>query len=270
MQSVFTPPRLVAIFFLILGPFTRIASAELIMIEKAADSVFATGAEFSALAGPTSSTFAKDFFTPTVLPDGMALTATYPSPSMPTSTATNTVALEPDFAGSVAFFDSEFSSFLRPVTLGHRASAEGHIEFKVDTAAVFAVDGMFSVDDAGSDFGQVELSVDLLDITGGAAHPTTIFSSYQKSISTTDQVFMIGGLDGDDTNVVVGTPDGLLDPSKHYALRYLVTSVATSTTTAPATASGRLTFSVSAVPEPSSVAALLCSAAVLTLRRRRS
>ncbi len=241
----------------------NVASAGLVLLDKAPDSAFPTGIELNAIAGGTS-VGPLDFTTITtpptlsVLPAMGTLTATHPSIS-PTATATHTYMLEPDFSSGPAFFDHTFSDFLRSSTLDQRATAEAHIEFKVDTPAIYTIDGLLSVEDAGASFGKVEMEVALLDITAGTGSPITVFASSQTSVMTTDQTFFVGGADGDDSNSGFGSPVGLLDPSKRYAWKFLVNTLAISTTTESATAEGKLTLSVTSatsVPEPNSLGAL--------------
>ncbi|MCA9193888.1 MAG: hypothetical protein KDB03_19085 [Planctomycetales bacterium] len=241
------------------------AKADLLMIDKAPDSVFSTGANFDAIAGGLSfGTFDIDSISPTVLPHMSTLSA-----SMSGATATHVVHLEPDFSAGPAFFDSSFTGFARTGIDTQRATAEGHIEFKVDALSTFLLDGFFSVDDVGSSSGVVELEAHLVDITLGATHPSAIFSSYQLSKTTTDQTFMIGGMGGDDTNALLGTPMGILEPGKRYALIYLANSLATSSTTDAATASGAISFKVvSSVPEPGIFQTLLAGCLVLLGWRR--
>ncbi len=258
----------IALCVLLVASSARTTTAELIFIEKAAGSSYATGAEFNAIAGGlTLGSFALDTFTPDMMPAMDTMTAT--GPGATPATATHALMLEPDFAGSPAFFDSTFGDFSRSGASGQRATAEGHIEFKVDTFSSYMIDGFFSVDDVGTSAGTVELEIRLLDITAGAGSPTTIYSSYQKSIMTTDQMFGVDGSAGDELNEGFGAPAGMLDPSKHYAFKFLVNSLATDSTTAPATASGKLTFAVTAVPEPSCMTLLLFGSSVFMLRKRR-
>lgn len=244
--------------------------ADVITIDKAPDSVFATGASFNAIAGGLlPGSFTVDSVDPAMLPFGASLAASHPTGS-PTATAMHDVILEPDYSSGPAFFDSTFTSFARSATVEERATAEGHIEFTVDTFASYAIDGFFEVDDFDGGFGQVELEVHLVDITAGAGAPVSLFSSYQKSVMTNDQGFLVGGLDGDDISAVFGSPTGILDPSKRYAFIFLANTLATDMTTDGASAFGRVSLVVtSAVPEPGLAFPIAIGSLLGIARRRR-
>ncbi|MEM8736660.1 MAG: PEP-CTERM sorting domain-containing protein, partial [Planctomycetota bacterium] len=195
--------------------------------------------------------------------------------------ATHMAAVELDFGGgSTAFFDSSFD-FSRTSTLDHRASAESIFHFSVDVPTEYEIMGSFAVDDAAMTTipGNVELEIELLEFDAFGMAPSTMFYNWQVSKSEIDAAFMVGGMDGDTTNILDGSPIGLLDPSKVYRYRTLVTTNAIDIdgddpmlpTNGAATAMGGHTilFTGASVPEPGSGLVLALSALTFNFRRRR-
>ena len=238
---------------------------------------YPTGASYNALAGPL---FSSDLDDIAVSGSGTG-TATA---SKDGNTATHMNAVELDYSGGPAFFESVYAGgFSRTATLDHRASAESIFHFTVDTPAIYEAMGTFDVIDAiGTTVpGNVELEIELLafDLADPfGSPPDVVLYSYQVSKSTIDQSFTVGGTDGDDTNVFDGSLTGLLETDKLYRYRTLVTTNAIDIdgldplppTDGGATASGVHTLVISSaagVPEPGSCLAL--SVLGLTLLRRR-
>ena len=230
------------------------------------------GGNVSALAGPL---FGSDIKSVDIFgPDGGVVSA-----SLSGNAATHAYGVELDFSGGFAFFESEYSApFTRTADEAHRASAESIFQFSVDVPTIFDIEGFFEVEDASGTTvpGNVELEIELLEFDSfgpGSPPPTPVFYSYQMSKSTLNQVFEVGAADGDADNELVGAPTGLLDPTKLYTYRTLVTINAIDTdgalTDGAASASGAhiIKFS-SAIPEPS-LAGVLVLASLLGLRSVR-
>lgn len=240
---------------------------------------FSTGANINALAGPL---FSSDIDTIDIAGPGSGTASASKSGNL----ATHTYAVELDYSITPAFFDSVYSSpFSRTSTLDHRASAESIFHFTVDVPTVYEAMGFFDVvDDSGTTVpGNVELEIELLEFDSFdpfAPPPETVFYSYQVSKSTIDESFDVGMLEGDDASVLIGGPTGLLDPSKFYRYRTLVTINAIDIdgsgpllpTDGGASAAGAhvIMFSpASVVPEPSALSLLLIGALVVLRRRSR-
>lgn len=238
---------------------------------------FATGANVNALAGPL---FASDLDSVDLGGSGMASA----SAALSGNSATHDSFVELDFsAGGVAFFESSYSApFVRTDVLDHRASAESIFHFAVDVPTAFDVMGFLEVtDEVGTTVaGNVELEVELLEFDAFGLTPEVVFYNYQVSKSTIDQAFVVGGMDGDTTNALTGDAFGILDPSKVYLYRTLVTSNAIDIDGGdplPATDGGAslvgmhsIVFSApSAIPEPGSAALIGLMLTAVALRRQR-
>lgn len=238
---------------------------------------YPTGANINALAGEL---FSSDLDSVDMAGSGMSSA----SASKDGSLASHASSVELDFSGGdFAFFESTYDSpFSRTAILDHRASAESIFHFAVDEEVVFEVMGSFVVtDDAGTTVpGNVELEIELLEFDDFGMPPEVVFYSYQASKLTMDQSFEVGGMEGDTFNSLVGDPTGILDPSKLYRYRTLVTTNAIDidgTDPLPATDGGAsamgghaILFSgFSAVPEPGSAAIIAFVTLPLMVRRRR-
>lgn len=220
---------------------------------------FATGANINALAGPL---FSSDLTSVDISESGSESAFA----ELLGNTATHISSVELDFSGGgTAFFDSAYEApFSRTSTIDHRASAESIFHFTVDVPTSYEVIGAFGVFDADGTTipGNVELEIELLETDESGMSPVTVFYNYQVSKESMDAGFMVGGADGDSINVLDGTPFGILDPSKLYRYRTLVTTNAIDidgTGSLPATDGGAtamgghtiLFSAATAVPEPS-------------------
>ncbi|MEL7496915.1 MAG: hypothetical protein AAFN77_04855 [Planctomycetota bacterium] len=238
---------------------------------------FVTGANINALAGPL---FSSDLGSTDVPGPGSFGAAA----SKDGNSATHSLGIELDYSTGPAFFDSTYSApFFRTPTLDHRASAESIFYFTVDTPAFYLAEGFFAVDDEAATMvpGNVELELELLEFESldmGAPPPTALLYSYQVSKSTIDEMFMVGGMEGDSTSVMVGDVVGLLDPSKFYRYRTLVTTNAIDIdgagilppTDGMATATGAHILLITPVPEPTGTWLLFAMAMpYLCVRRRK-
>ncbi|MEM9586117.1 MAG: hypothetical protein AAGA03_02455 [Planctomycetota bacterium] len=238
-----------------------------------------TGANINALAGPL---FSSDLTTATIDDSGTDSA----SASLAGNSVLHEAVTELDFSTEPAFFSSSFSgAFTRTATLDHRASAESVYHFSVDVPTIYEAMGFFSVtDEVGTTTpGNVELEMELLEFDAFgpmAPPPATLYYTYQKSSSTIDQGFLAGEMDGDETNILEGSATGILDPSKLYRFRTLVTINAVdldgsgplAATDGGASARGAHTLLFApavAVPEPSAFAAIALLSLVPVARRRR-
>jgi hypothetical protein len=238
---------------------------------------FTTGANINALAGPLAF---SDLSSVDIAGSGSDSASAMLSGNF----ATHVSGVELDFSGGgTAFFDSVYDApFARTSTLDHRASAESIFHFAVDVPTSFEIMGAFGVvDDDGTTVpGNVELEIELLEFDAFDMAATPVFYNYQVSKSSLDAGFMVGGTDGDTTNVLVGDPFGILDPSKVYMYRTLVTTNAIDIdgtgslppTDGGATAMGGHTIlfsAVTAVPEPSTACMFGFIVLISPLARRR-
>ncbi len=261
----------------------RCATADIVTLLPGAGG-FPTGANVNALAGPL---FGSDLTDSDIAGSTIGTVMA----ALGGNTATHDFGVELDYSMAPGFFDSVYSDFARtsvidPVLGGHRASAESIFHFTVDVPTAFEVTGFFAVDDAPGTTvaGNVELEVELLEfdspIFSPVPPPTTKLYSYQKSESTIDEGLLVGGADGDAVNVFDGSLTGMLDPTKFYKYRTLVTMVAFDVdgagpmlpTDGSATATGAQTIiftAATAVPEPSAAWLLSLAAAWSVGHRRR-
>lgn len=226
---------------------------------------FPTGANVNTLAGPL---FGSDFDEFDIPGPGMGFVGS----SLLGNTALHAWSLKLDYTPGVAFMDSTWSGFGRTATDTHRATAESIFHFMVATPTAWSISGMLSVTDAtGTTIpGAVELESELATLTSFSLPPSIVFYSYQVSTSTIDQTFMVGGMAGDSTNVLVGSPAGMLIPGTIYRLRTLATINALATTNGAATATGghTIVFSAPPVPEPGGGMTVFLAACLATTGRR--
>jgi len=97
-----------------------------------------------------------------------------------------------------------------------------------------------------------------------------IFRSDQISNSTPDDLLTIGDLGGDESNVLVGSPFGVLDAGRDYIMSYSCYISAQGSGAGRATASGNLRFAVTPVPEPTCVMLVNLGLATLIQQKRRT
>lgn len=230
---------------------------------------FPSGLNVNTLAGPISG---SDFDDLDVPGPGMGSV----SSALLGNTATHGYELDVTYGPGLAFSKSFWGGFSRTSTDTHRATAESILHFMVATPTAYAIAGSFAVTDAvGTTIpGLVELEskFELLDAAMPfSIPPALVYHSYQVSDSTLGESFTIGGMGGDDTNLLFGPSSGLLIPGRIYRLRTLVTINALSTTNGGATAAGEhsITFTAIPVPEPGMGVGLVVLTAVVTSVRQR-
>ena len=143
-------------------------------------------------------------------------------------------------------------------------------DFEVDEDVDYTISGSYSVVSTDGRF--VQLSVWLFDLDV----EENLFESEQVSVSTPNESFTLGMLEGDSSNSSLGSLTGTLHAGQAYGLMLEVQIRSPASSTTPATASGSLSFSIGQQPEVPSLGpagiALLCSALALAGRssvRRR-
>jgi hypothetical protein len=192
------------------------------------------------------------------------------------NTATHSYTVNTGTFPAPVQFKSDYTSFVRTATVDHRATAESIYHFTVSTPTMYSISGNFSVADAiGTTIpGIVELEAELFEFSSSAFIPPPgvppKFYNHQKSVLTLNEAFGIGGMGGDDTNVLAGSPVGMLLPGKGYRYRTLVTINALSSTNGIASALGTQSIDFTAVPEPTSAGILLFAGMTLTQMLRRT
>ncbi len=141
------------------------------------------------------------------------------------------------------------------------AQAAGEITFTVGHNLTYEIDGLYQL--AGE--GNIELYVELID-------NTDLFSPFlnlQNSSATLNQLFVVGGQDGDNSNDLSGSPTGLLAAGHEYTLVWFYdinNGGGGKGSSDPATALGELTLTLT--PEPGTLALLLAGGLGLATRRR--
>ena len=91
------------------------------------------------------------------------------------------------------------------------------VTFTVNADATYELSGHYQVTDEGADeFGFVELSGGLEDVTGPS---NTLFSNYQDSVQSRNEQFTLGEENGDDFNSLGGSLTGNLTNGHTYVWR---------------------------------------------------
>ena len=131
------------------------------------------------------------------------------------------------------------------------AQSYGEIFFRLDTDAVYELTGAYSAND--SEGRHVILDVFLDDQTTG----TNLFGSTQDSYGDTpNESFVLGGVGGDFSNHLAGSPSGPLTAGHEYRLFYgALIGDRPLPAVQPASASGFVRLAI--VPEPSTAGLLL-------------
>ncbi len=232
-----------------------------------------TGANANALAGPLLS---SDLDSVDIIGSGAGFAVAAKDGNL----ATHDFFVDLDYSITPALFDSSYmGTFGRTSTLGNRASAESVFIFTVDSVASFDIGGFIAVTDdpVALTAGNVELEIELLEFDMLPGVPIPKFYSYQTSTTTLNQSFVVGGTSGDTTNVLVGTPFGMLDPSKIYRYRTLVTLVSIDvdgvgplpSSDGAASLAGAHVLKITAVPEPHSSLMVSLAGTIFVLYRSR-
>ena len=157
-------------------------------------------------------------------------------------------------AGGASFlFDFDLS---RTGVIDSQSNASGDIHFQVTEESTADVDGLFSLDGAG----RIRADIKLRDLTISGGSAGFIYSSLQQSLATSDEVFQVGGLAGDDKNSLVGSLPVPLVPGHEYLIDYHFDIITPAYGDAGASAVGNLEVIIAAdsggggvIPEPSSL-----------------
>jgi len=195
----------------------------------------------------------------------------YSTSATATTTGGTTSTAQYDFSviGDSGSLEFEFD-LLRSGNIDSQNIATGDLFFTVTTPSVFELDGLFNL--TGDGYVHVRTVVRDLTVSGGAAG--RVYQSKQLSLNTTDQEFVVGGLDGDYINALVGDLPGNLIPTHRYLLQYTYGIITPTDGDDGASATGAFTFninpgSVVVVPEPSSFAIFLIGVAGLCFLRQQ-
>jgi len=183
-----------------------------------------------------------------------------------------------DFQGSgdSASFLFEFDQTrLGNTGLGSGTAAGGQIDFTVSTVSHYTLDGFFNMQGVG----RTNLGARVQDrpVIGGPVEQ--VYTSFQRSLVTPNESFLIGGLGGDTFSQQTGDLPGLLLPGHEYSFIYGLDLGSQSLTDTGAAGIGELNFIINPgapddsgtnpVPEPSSIALLLTGGLCLIGYRRR-
>jgi len=95
---------------------------------------------------------------------------------------------------------------------GSNSRATGGIMFQVTEPSSFDTGGLFVLD--GNQ--RIYVAVGLRDLTISGGLAGVMYQSLQQSQHTLDQEFVVGGLDGDRTNVLIGNVPTALIPGHQY------------------------------------------------------
>jgi hypothetical protein len=149
----------------------------------------------------------------------------------------------------------------RAGSLDSRSNVQPGIYFSVSLDTPYKLTGLYSVDDPGLDAKFVQLDVTLADVDTASV----LFHNLQESFGAVDEVFALGGTDGNQNNALSGSLTGMLTAGHRYRLSY-GTSIYAANSGAPATANG--TFQMSFVPEPCSAFLVFIAFSLLLLCRQ--
>lgn len=152
------------------------------------------------------------------------------------------------------------SAGTRAGLLDSRSNVQPSIFFSVSTNTPYSMTGTFNVNDPGNTGKYAGLEVKLSDVDTLAV----LFHNNQESFGVVDQAFTLGGTNGNQNNVLVGSLAGTLLGGHRYNLSYS-SSIYAANSGDLASAAG--TFRFSLVPEPNSTALVLIGIALPVMRR---
>ena len=136
----------------------------------------------------------------------------------------------------------------------------------LDQSYAYRISGDYTLEDIDGAVTRLELSLSDLGDPNVAHY---VFQSIQQSMGTPDAHFSVGGTDGNDQSILSGSQNGVLPSGEYYYEVELTTSndrgVAISHF--PITASGRVSFNFTPIPEPATVT--LAILGILACARRR-
>lgn len=130
--------------------------------------------------------------------------------------------------------------------------AYADVFFTVSEHSSFTFFGLFEQEGTG----RMDINVKLRDLTLSGTTSGFIYQNNQRSLETANQSFEIGGLDGDDANILIGDMSDILLPGHDYLMQVSFDIVTPNPPDNGASAKGYLDFSViSTTRPPSSVSA---------------
>lgn len=207
--------------------------------------------EVFANVGPEEFVFESISDNPTSLPDSGSLEAG----ALPLSSMTD-FTLSNDGFGFV-FDDS------RTAHAGAYAMSDAQIIFSSDTNLTYSFSGAYSSNDPGGR--TTSLQAWIFDFTTFEF----VFQSWQRSQTTPNESFVVGGLGGDEINDLIGSPTGTLLAGHQYQFFAAGRIAVPQSATAPSTAHGTGYVTVTFVPEPSLGSLLIAGIAALAAATRR-
>lgn len=164
-----------------------------------------------------------------------------------------------DFSNAGFLFSVDHA---RDGDFSHWTSSNGGIYFSVDDAVDYVAAGSYSA--VNPDPQNIALLAGLFDLTTS----TTVFLSEQQSSSELNESFVLGLMEGDLSNQLIGSLTGTLIAGHDYIFQYDVTSANINTLTGGAV-TGLGNLSLTFVPEPSTAVLLGIGLGGLARRRTR-
>ena len=216
----------------------------------------------------TSGTTVSDSFTGTSISTSVLVDAT-------SSTNDYWSRTQVDYTGSggLATFSNDFDHKRGGIYMELSQSYADVLVFTVAFNTTYDLSGYYNVDDV-TGAGQVYLKADLYDATDA----TFLVRSHQRSQSTVDEQFVLGGNGGDALNVFSGSLSGTLQVGHSYELLHNVYTRAYPEGDGGATAEGNITLELTPICEvelPEQIpdggtTAILMGLALLSLAATRS
>jgi hypothetical protein len=177
-------------------------------------------------------------------------------------------ALSAAFADSQASMTYEFteSGFALSWELVGNASAEGSLDFSVDTEVQYIVEGALSATQ-GAGINSVNLLAGVYE-TRFASDPDQYLLYSQQITHVPNVELEVGGLEGVFRNVLIGSTTGTLLPGRIYSVFGSAHVSGAFGTVPTGSGSGDFRLTLVAVPEPGTVALVAMGLLGLAVRRR--
>ena len=186
-----------------------------------------------------------------------------------TGTSRSTVVIDWKNVGNATILDFVFHQERAGGQYYGVGAGNWGVDFTANANSRYSLSGRYAVDDIGAtSASRVGLQASLTDNTSR----TYLFDTLQSSDTTSDETFTWGNSDGDSNNDVSGTLEGDLVAGRNYTLRFNAFHSSSQHGDSGATATGFVNLTITAVPAPSSFAALIGMGAmglIAAARRRR-